>query len=125
MFKSVIAFFFMALVFTSCSPDTKEKVAEDAFSAMEEVMTVLEGVKDKATAEAASPKLKKLVDKVEGIKARQKALSITDEDFKKEMEKQKDRMGKLMGKMLPTLMKISADKEVEAIIGESMKKIMK
>ena len=125
VFKSLISACLMAVLFASCGADSKEKVTEDALSAMEEMVTILEGVKDKATAETAKPKLEALAKKVEGLKDRQKALNISDDDMKKEMEKHKERMGKLMGKMMATMMKIGTNKEINEVLGETMSKINK
>ena len=125
LFKTIITACFAAFLFASCGADTKEKIAQDSFSAMEEMVSILETISDKASAEAAKPKLEALVSKVDGLKARAKALNISDDEMKKEMEKNKEKMGELMGKMMGTMMKIGMNKEVQEVLGDTMNKLNK
>ena len=66
--------------------DSKEKIASDAIAGMEEMLAIVETVKDEASAKAAKPKLEALAKKQDGIEARLKALNISKEDFQKHME---------------------------------------
>jgi hypothetical protein len=115
-----------ALFLASCGADSKEKVMDDAFSGMEEMVTILEGVSDKASAEKAKPKLEALATKMKKIDGRLEALGLKKEDLQKEMEsdeKYKKKMETLMGKMMGTMMKLATNKEVKEILDDSMKKL--
>jgi len=123
--KNVITVLFTVLILGSCGSDSKEKIAEESFIVMEEVSKLLEGVNDKATAEAAKPKLEELVGKMNSLKDRASALNLSDDEMKAELEKDKEKMENLMKKLMGSMMKISMNQEVAAVLGNTMSKVKK
>src|SRR5438552_13091566 len=86
-----------ALVLLVCCAgcgDSHESLAKDSVSNMKEMVAILDGVKDQASAHDAKPKLKSLMEKQKDIDARQNKLGAPSEDemktidskYSKEME---------------------------------------
>ena len=120
--KSIIAACLMAVLFASCGADSKEKIIADAETGMEEMVNLLEGIKDKATAEAAKPKLEALAERMNKLKSRADALQIPEEDMKKAMEGSEKIKG-LMGKLMGSMMRIGMNKEISGVLEDTMKKM--
>src|SRR5687768_8537380 len=109
--KSIISFatILMLLVCTGCGGDSADKVANDTVSVMEQVVAVMEGVKDEASAKAANDKLKALGEKVKDIQARQEKLNLTPQQ-KAEIKKEHEvKMDAIMTKLIQEGMRISSD----------------
>ena len=117
----------MALGLAGCgggnSPDALNK---EAISMMNEVAGVLESVKDKASGEAAIPKLQGLAKRGEDLKKRMDGLKLSKEDEKKIEEKYKKegmeagmRMFKAMGE---ASMVMEKDPALKKAFDDAMKK---
>ncbi|MCM8541202.1 MAG: hypothetical protein NE328_13080 [Lentisphaeraceae bacterium] len=122
IFKSIIAACVMAVLFVSCGADSKEKIIADAEVGMEEMVNLLEGIKDKATAEAAKPKLEALAERMNKLKDRADALKIPKADLDKEMQASEKIKG-LMGKLMGSMMRIGMNKEISGVLEDTMKKM--
>jgi hypothetical protein len=80
--------------------DSADSVMQDGLACMKEMTTVIHSVTDEATAQAAAPKLKALVARIQEIAKRQKALNLSKEQEAALMEKYKpqaDEIGKTFG----------------------------
>jgi cytochrome c556 len=95
-------------LFASCG-DSPEKVTEDMISVMNRMGDTLEGIKDKATAEAAKDKLKSLGDEMSAIKARMEKVAKPGGDAEKALkEKYEKDLEAAMKKMGGAMMKVAA-----------------
>lgn len=104
--------------------DSHEAAVNDMAGLLEELVTILEGAKDKATAEAAAEKLAGLESKFVKLGERMQALGEPAADKAKELEeKMKEKMQPLMQRMMATMMGLATNQEVQAIIGPAMEKI--
>ena len=60
------------LIFAGCGhADSHESLAEEGVSTMNEMVVVLDGVKDEASAKSAKPTLKSLAERLNSINERQ------------------------------------------------------
>ena len=75
----------LLLSLSGCN-DSHEAVAGDSVSTMKEMTSILEGVKDQASAQSAKPKLKALMEKMESISQRQAKLAAPTEAEIKAMD---------------------------------------
>jgi hypothetical protein len=106
----------MLLVCSGCG-DSHKAVMEDQMSLTKEMLAILHGIKDEASA-AAKPKMQALVEKAKAIEERQKKLGTpSDAEFKelqykygKEME---DLMPKFMGEAFRIMAIPGAAKQLE------------
>ena len=123
----ILASVFLATLVVSCSGDTHEKIVDDTLTQMEEVATVIEGVKDKESAEAAAKKLEGMVGTFEKLAERMKEIGDPDEKTEKELEaKMETRMKELQEKMTAAMMSAaSKDPAVISILQAPMEKIGK
>jgi len=105
----------MALLFTSCGGDSKEKVLADSKDMMKEMIEIFNSITDKASAEAAKPKLEALKKKGEEMKKRLEALNLDkkalDEEAKNDPEMQK--LAKDFG---AAMMKVAMNKEAQEVL---------
>jgi hypothetical protein len=81
--------------------DTHESLMDDQIGAMEEVATILEGVKDKDSAKAAKPRLEALAKRQQDIEKRVKELGEpTDEKKEQLMKVYAPRLEAVMSRMM-------------------------
>lgn len=104
----------LPLFLASCGgAETHEALAEQSVKAMGNLATALEGAKDKATWEAAKPKLEKVMTTLEEIGKKVKALPKADDATEKKI---KDKIGTEMGavqkRMMEAAMKLAAIPEI-------------
>lgn len=77
IFKSLISASILAVLFVSCGDgDSKEKVIADSKSMMSEMTVILKTITDKASAEAAKPKLVELINKGKDLEVRIQTLNL-------------------------------------------------
>jgi hypothetical protein len=112
------------LTCTGCGGDSADKVADDTVSIMNEMATVMESVKDEASAKAANAKLRDLGERMKALKARQDKLALTPEQ-KIEMEKKyKDKLEPVLQKLLGEAMRISFDPKLKPAM-DGLEDVMK
>lgn len=108
---------------TSCGgADTHAKAASDSAAAMEEFADLLEGVTDKASAEAAKSDLEKLAEKMKAIEERMNALGDPSEEQLAELTKSEG-MDEIMGKLMGEMMRLSTNPEAMAVLQDTMQKM--
>jgi len=83
-----------AVIVISGCQDSVESVMEDALACTEEVLDILKGVKDKATAEAALSDLEDLKGDMEAVKKRMEA--ITEDMKDASQEEQMEMLAEMM-----------------------------
>jgi len=102
--------------------DPYEQVTEDSLACMEEMVDVLATVKDKASAEAAKPKLEAVGERMKEIEKRMEELGKPDKAKQEALEKKyKERMTEIAGKMMQESMRVMMNPELGQIIGDAMK----
>ena len=114
-----------AFALTSCGgKDDHESLARQSITLMSETVDVLDGVTDKASAEAAKPKLEAIVVKIEDIKKRMTALGEPDEATQEKLKKVLESEGKKITTMMMTLMKrFMTNPEILGVLQETMGKM--
>ena len=96
MRKVTIGVFAVAMIFVASGcGDSHESVIKEQIGLMNEMADVMEGIKTKADAEAAKPKLESIASKMKDLQEKAKKMGEPSE------EKQKE----LMEKYMPELMK--------------------
>jgi hypothetical protein len=103
-----------ALCVTGCeSKPTHESVAQESLDKMEEMVAVLKGIKDEASAKAARPKMQQIKKDMEQIKVKAKALGEPPADVKQKLqEKHKQQVEKVTGEMMQEMMRIGFDPKI-------------
>ena len=120
-----------ALMFLVCSGcgDSHESLAGEGQSTMKDMVSVLDGVKDEASAIAAKPRLKSLMDRLNDINLRQSKLPAPTEAEIKAMEaKYGKQMEEFQQKFMGHMMRIAFDPKIMAQLNDleqNMKKTMK
>jgi len=121
-FASVLACgFAMALV--GCG-DSHDKVTADSLDVISDMNDVLDGVNDKASAEAAKPELEALGERMQDIKARAEKLGEPSAEQKQALEeKYKERMGKEVGRIFGNMMRVGMNPEIAGVLDDAMNKL--
>jgi hypothetical protein len=116
------------LILIACSGcgDTRESLANEGVSTMKEMVAVLDGVKDEASAKAAKPKLKSLLDQLNSINGRQAKLPAPTAAQTKELEgKYIKELAEVQQKLVMNMMRLSSDPKIGAQLGDLEMKPMK
>jgi hypothetical protein len=111
----------MAMLFLICNGcgDTREKLAEENFSIINEMTTLLEGVKDEASATSAKPKLKSLLERMSSVNERAAKLPAPSEAETKAMiDKHGTRMDEMVRKFQSQMMRISFDPKLRPMFDD-------
>jgi hypothetical protein len=104
----------LALCVAGCeSKPTHESVTQETIDKMEEMVEVLKGIKDEASAKAARPKMEQIKKDMDEIKAKSKALGEPPADVKQKLaEKHKQELEKVTGEMMKEMMRIGFDPKI-------------
>lgn len=96
----LVAVSFLSL--TGCA-DTPDSLAREQVALVRETVSILEGVTDEASAKAADPQLKQVRERGKSLKARVKALNLTEaqqkaalKPYEKELQQHTGRMTKVI-----------------------------
>lgn len=110
----------LMLAFCSgCGGETRESMAAESVSTMKELVTVLDGVKDEATAKAAKPTLKALMEKLNGLNERQAKLPMpTEAEVKALDEKYGKELDDVTHKFAGHMMRITFDPKINAELND-------
>lgn len=99
--------------------DSHESLATEARSTMEQMLSVLEGVKDEASAIKAKPTLKKLAEHLNDINARQSKLPTpTEAQVKANLEKHGKEAEALQQRFVSQMMRIGFDPKLRAALDD-------
>jgi len=125
-FVSTAAFCLLASALVSCGKDSHESLAKEGFDLTDEMVKTLEGVTDRASAEAAKPKLEKLVAKHKDLQKRMEALPKADAAAQKALEeKYQARAEELTNKMESVGKSLMMNAEVREVLGDTMEDMNK
>jgi hypothetical protein len=103
------------LVCAGCGGDTHDSLAAEQMDTMKKMNSVLDGVKDQATAKSAKPELKSLAQKMKEINERQAKLPApTQEEIAATSSKYDKEMDSLMQKFVGNVMRVSMDPQIAA-----------
>jgi len=104
----VLASALMLLVANGCGGDSHESLGKEGLSTMKDMVDVLKGVKDEASAKSAKPQLQTLMDKLKSIDERQSKLPAVTDAEKKEMESKYGEDGKqVMQQFMSEMMRVA------------------
>jgi hypothetical protein len=107
------------LVLCSGCGDSHESLAGQSVSTMKEMESVLATVKDEASAKAAKPKLKAVVDRMNDINARQAKLAApTEAEIKAIEAKYGKEMEQLQEKIGGHMLRIAFDPKIQVELGD-------
>jgi peptidoglycan hydrolase CwlO-like protein len=123
MFRTLaVACIAVTIVSIGCdSKPTHDSLAKDMIGKMKEMVEVLKGVKDEASAKAAKPKLEGLKKEVDALKAEaDKMPKPSAEDEKKLNEKYEPELEKLMGELAGEMIRIGSDPKLASELGNAM-----
>ena len=114
----------VALCLAGCeSKPTHESVMQDTMEKMEEMVEVLKGIKDEASAKAAKPKMEQIKKDMDELKAKANTLGEPPADVKQKLaEKHKPQMEKLAGEMMKEMMRIGFDPKIAPHIRDALPK---
>lgn len=124
---STVPALMLALILSGCGGGaTHEALADQTVGVFKNMVTSMEGIKDKASWETAKPKLTKLVDQLKTIGTSLKKLGEPTAEAKKALDA---KMEKEMGALLPKLMgmgkNFASDKDLTAEVQGFMQNLMK
>jgi hypothetical protein len=104
----VLASVLMLLVCSGCG-DSHEAVMNDQMSLTKDMLAIMQGIKDEASASAAKPKMQALAEKAKAIEERQKNLGKpSDAEVKQLQAKYGTEMEALMSKVMGEVIRISS-----------------
>ncbi len=104
--------------------NTHEALAKQSLATMDKLATTLEGVKDKASWDAAKPALEKVLDTLGGIATKVKALPKPDAAMSKKLQESLGKqMGDIQKRMMGATMKLATIKEIGPDVATFMKKM--
>jgi hypothetical protein len=110
--------FAVVVIFALCSSgcgDSHDSLTKESVSAMTEMVGVLDGVKDAASAKSAKDKLKAVAAKLKDIQQRESKLpTITEAEFKSMGDKYGKQMEELQMKLAAHMMRIGFDPAIRA-----------
>ncbi|BDS06345.1 hypothetical protein NT6N_13850 [Oceaniferula spumae] len=120
---SVLSSIVLAMFFTSCGKkDTPDSVTDELLTKFDELITTLESVKDKDSAEAAAKKIDTIGNDFQDIAKRLDALPEPSEEEKKALDEKMDKaMDAKQEKMGSAMKGVMSDPEAAKIIMEAMK----
>ncbi len=92
---------FVAFALSSCSKPTHESLSEDMIGQMEELLSVLEGIDDVASAKAAVKDIERISKEMEATREKMKELGELPKDEDEKLKKKYgDRMSEVMSKLV-------------------------
>ncbi|CAN5524098.1 hypothetical protein BH10PLA1_BH10PLA1_17810 [soil metagenome] len=122
----ILASVMLLVVCSGCGGDSHEKLSKESVSTMKEMVSVLEGVKDEASAQSAKPQLKSLMEKLQDINHRQSKLPAPTEAEMKEMDsKYGKEMEETSRKFTSEMMRVMFTPKVNAVFQDLDMKQMK
>jgi hypothetical protein len=113
---------FVLCVSSGCdSKPTHESVLKDSIAKLKEVATILEGVTDEASAQAAKPKLQAISTQLKELKTKMDQLPKPSADEEKRLkEKYEPQMKEMMPKLMAQMMRVAMDPKLGPIIKDSL-----
>ena len=104
--KPLLAIAGLGLMLCAGCGDSPDSVMQDYLSCAKEMGTVMQSVKDEASAQAAAPKLKALGARMQDIEKRQKALNLSKEEETALQAKYKPQMEEIAKGLVPDMMRV-------------------
>ena len=102
---------------------THESVAEDMMDLLAKQVDIMEGITDAASAEAAKPKLDALLEELKELTEVAKKLGDPPKELEEELEKKYEpETKKLMERLMPVMMRLMADAEIQKVLEDTMTK---
>jgi cytochrome c556 len=111
-----------AVVLSGCdSKPTHESVMKDMVGKMKELVAVLEGVKDEASAESAKPKLQALSKEMKELEVTASKLpKASDEEEKRLREKYQPELEAIQPKLGAQMIRIATDPKLGSVLKDAM-----
>jgi hypothetical protein len=113
---------FLLLGMVGCSSPNAVELANQRIALMNEITTILDGIKDDSTATEAMPKLEKAVDRLVDLNKKAETVKASAEEFKQVQAKAGDFLGaglKMTGASMKAILSApTKGKEIEAQISK-------
>ena len=114
-----VAMALMVLV-SGCKRD-QESVVKDSISKFKEMTSVLKGVKDEASAKAASPKLKSIAEDLDKLKKEGEKMGKPSKEQEEAMKKKYEKeMEPIMKDFMTEMMRVSMDPKLAPHLKDAM-----
>lgn len=118
---AVLALFALLAVACGGSIDSQEDAMEASMDVMEDMAAVLEGVTDKASADAAIPEIEALGERLSEIsKQKAKLPEPTAEEMEALQKEYMPKVGESMGKVMQQIMKLAQYPELGRAVDKAM-----
>ena len=115
----------LAVVMVTGCGSKQDNLTKKAISSMDKLAGILAGVKDKASAEKAVPKLEKLGEQLKSLKKEMDALELSDDDEQAMQDKYEDKLKKVGEKIDAEMERIVGIPDAVAVIMPAMMKMGK
>jgi chemotaxis protein histidine kinase CheA len=111
------------LLLTACGGGvTQESLMEQGMKAMDQMATLMAGIKDEASAKAAAPQIEKLAAQMADLKAQSEKLPKLSPEAEKKMA---ERGQAAAMKLMEAAGKMASDPKIGAVLGPVMEKLGK
>ncbi len=98
----------LVVVIGGCGGDKYDRAAREMIDCMKDMNSVLDGVKDKESAEAAKPKMEKIAKRMEALGKRAKEMDKPPKEREDELKKKYDKeMKEVMGNMMKNMTRLA------------------
>jgi hypothetical protein len=120
----------LLLVFLAgCGGPTRESLAEDGITVLEQLTTAFSGIKDEATAKAALPQIEKAVAKMIDVKARTESLPEPTPEEAMELAKKMGERGTAAGmkwmETMQSLERLESDPKIGPVLKPVLERLKK
>jgi len=116
----ILAVLVLGLLVPACGGgDPYENAAKDAHATMNDFVEVLEGITDKASAEASKEELRALGERMNAVQERMDALEDPSEEQVAALE-EKYPMEEVAGQMMSEMLRVSMDPEIGPVLQDAM-----
>lgn len=117
----------LCLLLPACGKSSPhEALADEATASLENLVTVLEGATDEASAKASLPKLEQAITRMKEVETRMKAMEKPTAEQEAAMEaRHKGKVDGLTGRMTTQMMRIATDPKLSAVLAPALDKFGK
>ncbi len=116
-----LSLFLLPLAVSACGQSSHESLTDEMVTSTEEIADVLETVTDKASAEAAKPRLEAIAKKMKDTLERRKALGEPDAAEQQAIaEKVKSRLDASQARMMQAMMRLQSQPDALQVLRDTI-----